>query len=120
MSAREINKPQIQELLEFARKDDAIYVHDFSRLARSTKDSLDIVEDLERKGVELVSLKENLDTYTFVDIAVFNVIVHKLQRDLLNLQQFHARISSIFLYTGSLEYIENPTRHKIIFLSNWV
>ena len=35
-----------------------------SRLARSTKDLLEIVEQLQAKGVHLVSNKENLDTGT--------------------------------------------------------
>ncbi|MGE7665822.1 recombinase family protein [Ureibacillus composti] len=39
-----------------------IYVADFSRLARSTKDLLELVELLESKGVQLVSIKENIDT----------------------------------------------------------
>ncbi|WP_336154392.1 recombinase family protein [Bacillus sp. 204(2023)] len=37
------------------------YVADFSRLARSTKDLLELVELLESKGVQLVSIKENID-----------------------------------------------------------
>ena len=41
-----------------------VYIHDFSRLARSTKDLLEIVERLQSKGVHLVSNKENLDTGT--------------------------------------------------------
>ena len=39
-------------------------VHDFSRLARSTKDLLDIVEQLTQKNIYLVSNKENIDTST--------------------------------------------------------
>lgn len=41
-----------------------MYIKDFSRLARSTKDLLDLVELLNIKGIKLVSLKENLDTHT--------------------------------------------------------
>ncbi len=37
---------------------------DFSRLARSTKDLLWIIEKLEEKGVKLISHKEKLDTST--------------------------------------------------------
>lgn len=37
---------------------------DFLRLARSTKDLLSIVELMRKKGVKLVSLKENLDSST--------------------------------------------------------
>jgi DNA invertase Pin-like site-specific DNA recombinase len=64
VSAKDINRPQLQLMLEFAREGDIIYIHDFSRLARSTKDLLSIVEELQRKKVQLVSNKENLDTST--------------------------------------------------------
>ncbi|OYP41518.1 DNA invertase Pin-like site-specific DNA recombinase [Lachnotalea glycerini] len=64
VSAKDTKRIQLQAMLEFAREGDSIYVHDFSRLARSTKDLLDIVEMLNAKGVNLVSNKENLDTST--------------------------------------------------------
>jgi len=51
-------------MLEYIREDDVIYIKDFSRIARSTKDLLDIVEKLNAKNVKLISLKENLDTNT--------------------------------------------------------
>lgn len=64
VSAKDTNRPKLQELLEFAREGDIIRIHDFSRLARSTKDLLDIVELLNRKGITLISNKENIDTST--------------------------------------------------------
>ena len=64
VSGKNTNRPQLKEMLEFAREDDVIYIHDFSRLARSTKDLLDIVEYLGNKGVHLVSNKENIDSST--------------------------------------------------------
>lgn len=51
-------------MFDYCREGDTIYVHDFSRLARSTKDLLSIVELLEEKNVHLVSNKENMDTST--------------------------------------------------------
>lgn len=63
-SAKDANRPKLQELLEYVREGDTVYVHDFSRLARSTKDLLNIVERLQAKGVHLVSNKENIDTGT--------------------------------------------------------
>ena len=51
-------------MLEYVREGDTVFVHDFSRLARSTKDLLELVENLNGKGVALVSNKENLDTRT--------------------------------------------------------
>ena len=64
VSAKDTNRPQLQAMLDFAREGDAIYVWDFSRLARSTKDLLNIVEKLEKKNIHLRSIKENLDTST--------------------------------------------------------
>lgn len=64
VSAKDTNRPQLQQMLEFAREGDTIYIHDFSRLARSTKDLLDIVEKLNEKNIHVVSNKENIDTNT--------------------------------------------------------
>lgn len=64
VSAKDTNRPELQIMLEFAREGDTIYIHDFSRLARSTKDLLDIIDMLNDKKVRLISTKESLDTST--------------------------------------------------------
>lgn len=64
VSGKSMDRPKLRELLDFAREGDTVHIHDFSRLARSTKDLLDIVELLNLKGVTLVSNKENIDTST--------------------------------------------------------
>jgi DNA invertase Pin-like site-specific DNA recombinase len=64
VSAKDTNRPKLQEMLEFCREGDTVHIHDFSRLARSTKDILDIVELLNHKRVTLISNKENIDTST--------------------------------------------------------
>lgn len=64
VSAKDMNRPKLQEMLEYIRSGDTVYIHDFSRLARSTKDLLEIVEFLHSKDVGLVSNKENIDTTT--------------------------------------------------------
>lgn len=64
VSAKDTNRPQLKAMLEFAREGDTIYVWDFSRLARSTKDLLELVELMTSRGVHLKSIKENLDTST--------------------------------------------------------
>ena len=64
VSAKDMNRPKLQEMLDFAREGDTIVVHDLSRLARNTKDLLTIVEDLDDRGITLISNKENLDTST--------------------------------------------------------
>lgn len=51
-------------MIKFARKGDTIFIRDFSRLAISTKDILELVDELTNKGVNFRSVKENLDTST--------------------------------------------------------
>lgn len=63
-SAKDTNRPELKSLLDYVREGDTVYIHDFSRLARSTKDLLDIVETLKNKGVTLYSNKESIDTST--------------------------------------------------------
>ena len=64
LSGKDTNRPQLQAMLEFAREGDTVYVSEFSRLARSTKDLLDIVQQLKEKQVQVISLKESFDTST--------------------------------------------------------
>jgi DNA invertase Pin-like site-specific DNA recombinase len=64
VSAKDTNRPQLKAMLEWARAGDTIYIHSFDRLARDTRNLLDIVEELEKKEVNLISVKENLDTST--------------------------------------------------------
>lgn len=58
------NRPQLNEMMKYVRSGDRVYIYDFSRIARNTKDLLDIVETLQSKGVELISHRENIDTST--------------------------------------------------------
>ena len=64
VSGKDTNRTELQTMLDVAKTGDTIYVHDFSRLARSTKDLLAIVEMLTERGINLVSNKENIDTST--------------------------------------------------------
>ena len=64
ISAKDTNRPQLNAMLDYAREGDTIFIHDFSRLARSTKDLLEIIDYLQKKNIILVSSKENIDTST--------------------------------------------------------
>ena len=64
VSGKDLNRPELQKMLDFAREGDTIYIHDFSRISRSVKDLLSLIDTLEAKKVHLVSVKDNLDTST--------------------------------------------------------
>lgn len=63
-SGKDTERPQLKEMLSFARKGDTIYVEAFSRLARNTRDLLFIVDILKQREIKLISLKEQIDTST--------------------------------------------------------
>lgn len=85
VSAKDTNRPKFQEMLDYAREGDTIYVTDFSRLSRSTKDLLNTLEILLKKGVKVVSLKENLDSSTPQGKLMITVIgaINQFERDIL-------------------------------------
>ena len=58
------NREKLKEMLEFIREGDVVVVESISRLARNTKDLLEIVEILKNKGVTFISKKEKIDTDT--------------------------------------------------------
>lgn len=63
-SGKDINRPKLQEMLNYIREDDTVYVEEFSRLGRSTSNLLSIVKQIEDAGAKFVSLKEQFDAST--------------------------------------------------------
>lgn len=64
LSGKNTDRPQLQAMLNYVREGDTVVVESYSRLARSTRDLLSIIEQLDAKGVSFVSQKENIDTST--------------------------------------------------------
>ena len=64
LSGKDMNREQLVDMLAFIRSGDVVMVESFSRLARNTKDLLEIVEKIRSKGAELISEKESVDTST--------------------------------------------------------
>ncbi len=64
VSGKNTERPQLKKMLEYVREGDVLYIESISRLARSTRDLLALVQTLQEKKVELVSLKEHIDTAT--------------------------------------------------------
>ena len=63
-SGKNAEREQLKQMLSFVREGDIVYCSDISRIARNTKDLLNIVETLQNKKVEFISIKENIDTTT--------------------------------------------------------
>lgn len=64
LSGKDTNRPQLNAMIDYVREGDTVVVSEYSRLARSTRDLIDIIETLQNKGVTVISMKEKLDTST--------------------------------------------------------
>lgn len=62
ISGANAERPQLKAMLDYVREGDTLYVESISRLGRSTKDLLNIIDTLNDKGVTLISHKESIDT----------------------------------------------------------
>ena len=84
-SGKNIERPILKELLNFIRAGDILYIESFSRLARNTKDLLNIIELLKKKKVKIISQKENLDSETPTGKMMITMIaaIATFERDIL-------------------------------------
>ena len=82
-SGKNTDRKEFKEMMAFIRAGDTLIVESISRIARNTRDLLTIISNLTDKGVEFVSLKENIDTTTphgrFM-LTVFGALA-ELERD---------------------------------------
>ena len=63
-SGKNTDREALKEMLAFARDGDTVITESISRIARSTRDLLNIIDTLTQKHVEFISLKEHSDTTT--------------------------------------------------------
>ncbi|MCM1508721.1 MAG: recombinase family protein [Ruminococcus flavefaciens] len=61
LSGANTDRPQLKAMLDYVREGDTLYIESISRLGRSTRDLLNIIDTLTDKGVTLISHKENID-----------------------------------------------------------
>ena len=85
MTGTKSDRPELKTMMLTLRPGDTLIIDSFSRLSRSTKDLLDIVEKLTAMNVHLVSLKENLDTTTATGKMMLTMLsaLSQFERDLI-------------------------------------
>ncbi len=49
ISGKDRNRPELRKMLDFVREGDTVMIESISRLARSTRDFLNILDELEKK-----------------------------------------------------------------------
>lgn len=77
------NRPGLQAALADCRKGSALVVYSLSRLARSTKDTIEISDRLAKTGADLVSLSEKIDTTSAAGKMIFRMlaVLAEFERD---------------------------------------
>jgi DNA invertase Pin-like site-specific DNA recombinase len=70
-SGKDMHRPALKEAMAYARTGDTLVVHSLDRLARNLVDLLNIVEELNSRGVSVKFLKENL-VFTISDADPFS------------------------------------------------
>ena len=85
MTGTRSDRPEFRLMLQVLRPGDVLVTDSFSRLSRSTKDLLALVDHLNSSGVHLVSLKENLDTTTATGKLMLTMLsaLSQFERDLI-------------------------------------
>ena len=85
MTGTKADRPELGKMLDILREGDTLVVDSFSRLSRSTKDLLGIVERLNATGVNLISLKEQLDTTTSTGKMMLTMLsaLSQFERDVI-------------------------------------
>lgn len=66
-------RPELEKMLEQLRPGDIVVIWKLDRLARSTKDLIDLVNQIQERKAELQSLTEKIDTTTATGKLVFHL-----------------------------------------------
>lgn len=72
-SGAQRDRPELKNAIEYIREGDTLVVWKLDRLARSLKQLIETVEDLEARGIGFRSLTENIDTTTSGGKLVFHL-----------------------------------------------
>ena len=88
-------RPQLESCLQALRAGDTLYIWRLDRLGRNLKDLINIVNQLQAMGCELVSLKESIDTSTTSGKLTFHLFASlaEFERELIR-ERTQAGLSS--------------------------
>ena len=83
--SRQQDRPELKAAMDYCREGDELVVWKLDRFGRSLRELIDLVNGVRERGVEFVSLRENIDTTTPGGKLVFRVFgaVAEFERDLI-------------------------------------
>jgi DNA invertase Pin-like site-specific DNA recombinase len=84
MTGSHMDRPGWDQFLEYARSGDTLVVSELSRMTRSLMDLLTTAKVLEQRKINLVSLRENIDTTTATGRCFLSMMgaIHQMDLEL--------------------------------------
>lgn len=84
VSGTRSNRPGWEQLLDYLRPGDAVVITELSRMTRSLMHLLQVAKEFEDKGIELISLRENIDTSTATGRCFLSIMgaIAQMEREL--------------------------------------
>lgn len=88
-SGKNVDRPELQKMLSILSEGDTVVVLSIDRLARNTKDLLELVDLFKKKGINFISLKENIDTSTPTGMFIITILgaLSELEREYIRERQ---------------------------------
>ena len=85
MTGTKRSRPELEKLLERLTEGDTVVIESLPRLGRSTKDLIWLMETFNSQGVNLVSLKESIDTTSSTGKLLFTLMsaLAQFERDVI-------------------------------------
>lgn len=87
-TATTLERPELKEMLSMLRKGDTVVITSLDRLSRKLTDLLSIVDSFRDRGINLVSLKENIDTSTPQGVMFLQMtgVFAEFEREMISLR----------------------------------
>ena len=85
VSGKHASRPQLSAALEYMREGDTFVITRMSRAMRSLKHMIELAHVLRERGIDLVVIKQNIDTSTPQGRLVFHLMaaIDEFQRELI-------------------------------------
>ena len=79
------DRTELKTALEFLRDGDSLVIYKLDRLGRNMKDLLAIIEQLQKRNISLVSLRDNIDTGSTTGKLIMHIFASlaEFERDLI-------------------------------------
>lgn len=85
-SGRNTNRSELNNVIEYLRPGDTLYIYDLSRLGRTVQQVMKLIEYFSKENIGFVSIKENLDITTPTGKMIVGVLasINQMQVEIQN------------------------------------